>query len=57
MVDGTERMGGSEQGEASMTATAELSTVDRIVNFAVKYLSFIIVSCATFYEDDQAGQH
>jgi hypothetical protein len=45
----SENWGGSEQGEALMTATAELSTVDCIVDFDIKYQSFIIVGRATFH--------
>jgi hypothetical protein len=36
------------------TATEELSTVDHIINFDVKYQSFIIVGHITFHEDDEA---
>ncbi len=35
-------------------ATAELATVNRIVDFDGKYQSFIVVDRATFHEDDEA---
>ncbi len=50
----SENGGGSGQGEALTTATAKSSTVDGIINFDIKYQSFIVVSCTTFHEDDEA---
>jgi hypothetical protein len=38
----------------STTTAAESPTVNRIVNFNVKYQSFIVVGRPTFHEDDEA---